>query len=63
MRMMMIAAIALILATSRFASPAAAQQETWCWAPDVSTRGDCVYTLAQCQEIVRLRRSGVCHRP
>jgi hypothetical protein len=36
---------------------------TWCWSPDLTSRGTCVYSLRQCQEIVRLRRAGVCHRP
>ena len=41
---------------------AAARDETWCWSPDDMTRGVCVYNLRQCQEIVRLRRAGFCHR-
>jgi hypothetical protein len=52
---------ALIIASS-FASPAMAQE---CWAPEVNaprTAWTCTYTLAQCQEIVRLRRAGVCRQ-
>lgn len=41
------------------ASPAAAE-ETWCWSRDVNAPRTCVYTLKACQEIVRLRRSGIC---
>jgi hypothetical protein len=62
MRMMMI--VALVLATScAVAGDANEMGRTWCWAPDVTTRGDCIYSLRQCQEIVRLRRAGVCQRP
>jgi hypothetical protein len=54
-------AMALIFVAA-FALPAAAQ-ETWCWAPEVNaqrTSWTCTYTLPQCQEIVRLRRTGIC---
>jgi len=61
---MLIASIALVLATSSaIAGDANEKSTTWCWSPDVTTRGNCVYSLRQCQEIVRLRRAGVCHRP
>jgi hypothetical protein len=62
--MRMIAMIALMLATgTAVAGDTNEKGATWCWSPDVTTRGSCAYSLRQCQEIVRLRRAGVCHRP
>ena len=60
---MMIAMAALVLATSSAVAGDANAKGTWCWSPRSDIRGDCVYTLRQCEEIVRLRRTGVCHRP
>jgi hypothetical protein len=60
----LIAVIAVVLAMSRaVAGDANPKATTWCWSPRSDIRGDCVYTLRQCEEIVRLRRTGVCHRP
>lgn len=52
----------MFVLTSMLVSPAAAKEKatTWCWAPDVNAPRTCVYTRQQCQDIVRLRRSGVC---
>ena len=65
LRSFMVAIIALVLATNVKAKVEHAQflSETWCWSPRSDIRGDCIYSLRQCQEIVRLRRAGVCHRP
>jgi hypothetical protein len=61
---MMIAVIVLVFGTiGAIAGDTDRKGETWCWSPDAMTRGSCVYSLRQCQEIVRLRRAGVCHRP
>ncbi len=55
--------IIAVLISSVVSSRFVPAQETWCWAPDVHTRGDCIYSLKQCEEIVRLRRAKVCHQP
>ena len=34
--------------------------QTWCWSPDLHMPRTCVHTQQQCDEIVRLRRTGVC---
>lgn len=56
-------AIVLVLATGSAIARDANVKGTWCWSPRSDIRGDCVYTLRQCENIVRLRRAGVCHRP
>jgi hypothetical protein len=33
---------------------------TWCWAADLHSPRTCVYSRQQCEEIVRLRRTGIC---
>jgi hypothetical protein len=33
---------------------------TWCWAADLHSPRTCVYDRAQCEELIRLRRIGVC---
>jgi hypothetical protein len=33
---------------------------TWCSSADLHSPRTCVYSRAQCEEIVRLRRTGVC---
>jgi hypothetical protein len=33
---------------------------TWCWAADLHAPATCVYDRQQCEEIVRLRHTGVC---
>ena len=53
--------VALLLA-GVLVQPVAAE-ETWCWARDVDAPRSswaCVYTLAQCRGIVRVRRAGIC---
>lgn len=62
MRVAMIAMVALVLAAGS-AVAGDAKSTTWCWSPRSDLRGDCIYTLRQCEAIVRLRRAGVCHRP
>ena len=34
--------------------------QAWCWSPDLHSPRTCVYSREQCEEIVRLRRSGIC---
>jgi hypothetical protein len=64
MMRMMIGVIALVLGTiSAIAGDTDRKGETWCWSPDLTSHGTCVYSLRQCQEIVRLRRAGICRRP
>jgi hypothetical protein len=63
MRMMMIATMIALATSSATAGDANEKSTTWCWSPDVTTKGSCVYSLRQCQDIVRLRRAGVCQRP
>ena len=65
MRMIIVSMIALVLGMiSAVAGEWADRKgETWCWSPRSDIRGDCVYSLEQCERIVRLRRAGICHRP
>jgi hypothetical protein len=32
--------------------------QTWCWAADLHSTRTCVYSRQQCEEIVRLQRTG-----
>jgi hypothetical protein len=55
-------ALLIAVVGSMLVAPALAERTTvtWCWAADLMAPRTCVYMREQCQDVVRLRRSGIC---
>jgi hypothetical protein len=63
MRMIIVSMIALVLGMISAVAGEGADRKGETWSPRSDIRGDGVYSLEQCERIVRLRRAGICHRP